>query len=124
MPVAGAGASGSVSDPCAARLHDLAGALLQYLSVHGAMPDDLKQFRASAGADEMPPLVCPVSQEPYVYHKDGIALEGSSGRLVLHDAEPVHDGGRWGLVLTTPGPGGAVTAYVLLFDEKSMPVAK
>jgi len=113
-----------VTDPCAARLHDLAGCLLHYFAVHGAMPDDLKQLQVSAGVQEMPPLVCPVSQAPYVYHKDGIALEGSSGRLVLHDAEPVHDGGRWGLVLTTPGRGGAVTAYVLLFDEESMPVAK
>ena len=114
--------SGSVTDPCADRLHELAGSLLRYYSLHGTLPQDLRDLHRMAGQGILPRPVCPVSGEPYIYRKDGVVLEGQAGQLVLYDAVPAHAGMRWGVVITTAKEGGTMAAHVLLFaDEPIQP---
>ena len=107
--------SGSVTDPCADRLHELAGSLLHYYSRHGALPENLHGLQGMAGRGTLPAPVCPVSGDPYIYRKNGVRLEDHVGKLVLYDAVPAHAGMRLGVVLTTPKESGTMIAHVLLF---------
>ena len=109
--------AGLVEDPCAARLHDLAGGLLAYYAAHGRLPEDLRGLRSAAGADALPPCVCPVSGKPYVYCKDGVKASGHAGLVVLYDATPAHEGAAWGIAMETPAGGGPVTAQVVRLAE-------
>jgi hypothetical protein len=106
-------------DPCAERLHDLCGKLLLYHGIHSKLPGTLEELKA-LGSATLPPLVCPVSGKPYIYHPDGLAIRGWSGRLVLYDAMPSHSGMRWGVLVEDPGSGKTLTARVLLLPEQSV----
>jgi len=108
------------ADPCANRLHDLAGSLLRHLALHGDLPDDLRDINEQPDTGASYPLVCPVSGEPYAYKKGGVKIAGHAGRLVLYDSTPAHAGMRWGIAIKAPDQAGPMTAHVLLFNEKQM----
>jgi len=106
----------AVSDPCADRLHDLCGRLLLYFSAQRELPptlDDLDRLDSQTP----PPRVCPISGKPYLYNKDGLHVPGRAGRLVLYDAEPVHSGMRWGIMVEPGGEDQPLTGRVLLVPE-------
>jgi len=106
-------------DPCAERLHDACGRLLLYCSVNGGLPETLDQLnRVDLGA--LPTLVCPVSEKPYVYRREGLSVPGRAGLLVLYDAEPVHTGMRWGILVEPGAAGGPLTGRVLLLPESAV----
>jgi hypothetical protein len=106
-------------DPCAERLHDACGRLLLYCSIHGGLPETLDQLnRVDLGA--LPTLVCPVSEKPYVYRREGLSVPGRAGLLVLYDAEPVHTGMRWGILVEPGAAGGPLTGRVLLLPESAV----
>jgi len=115
-------------DPCAERLHDTCGRFLLYFSIHGRLPDTLDELkRVDAQALPPPstggrtgPLVCPISGKPYVYSKDGPRLPGRAGLLVLYDAEPVHSGMRWGIMVEAGGAGQPLSGRVVLLPESSV----
>ena len=115
----GARRPSTVSDPCADRLHDLCGQLLLYFSATGEMPatlDDLNRMDSQT----LPPLVCPISGKPYLYNKDGLRVPGRAGLLVLYDAEPVHSGMRWGIMVEAGGAGQPLSGRVVLLPESSV----
>ena len=85
-------------DPCAERLHDIAGTLLLHCAATGELPPDTAAIKR-AGGEACPPLECPVSREPYVYNPAGLSIPDQSGLLVLYDAKPSHNGKRWGLIV-------------------------
>ncbi len=100
-------------DPCAERLHDVCGQLLLYYSLNRRLPETLEAL-ATLDPQNPLPLVCPVSDRPYLYHPDGLRIAGWMGRLVLYDATPSHSGMRWGVFLDDAGDGRNLIARVVL----------
>lgn len=109
-------------DPCAARLHDVAGSLLLHYAAAGDLPPDLAGVK-KAGGEACPPLECPVSKMPYLYNPAGLIITGQPGRLVLYDAEPSHNGMRWGLIVNQAGRGKALEVRVILLPNNALPAS-
>lgn len=114
VPAEKAPKSQQALDPCAERLHELAGKLLLFRFAQGHLPSSLAEL-PKGGATEM---VCPVSAKTYVYRRDGPAAPGWEGRMVAWDATACHRGGRWVVTLAQPA-GGAVTAKVVWVSEEA-----
>jgi hypothetical protein len=109
-------------DPCASRLHDIAGSLLLYYAAHESLPADLSAVK-QAGGEACPPLDCPVSGKPYLYSPMGLEIPGLPGRVVLYDAAACHEGNKWGLVVNQMGPGKPLQAQVLLLPAGAIPAS-
>ena len=107
----------SATDPCATRLHDLCGPLLQYYALNRRLPDRIEELQAIAGPDPAASFDCPVSGRAYVYVPGGFAWGDRPGFVVLHDAEPSHSGFRWAVVVDAPqGSQPLVTRVVAVPD--------
>ncbi len=89
-------------EPCASRLHDIAGTMLLYFAVHKRLPAELNELRALADIDQELEFTCPTTGQPYVYVPSGLRFPGKEERLVLHDAEASHGGARWGILAAPP----------------------
>ena len=103
-------------DPCAERLHEISGVLLLYCSVNGKLPKDLADLKGADSAP-LPPLVCPVSGKPYIYNRDGIAVQGRLGRLVVYDSTPSHSGKRWGILADLGADHKPLSSRIVLVPE-------
>ena len=114
--------SGSLINPCADRLHDIAGHLLLYYSLNKRLPRTLDDLRALGGSVESPSLDCPVSGKPYIYRPEGLKVQ--AGRLVLYDAVPIHSAMRWGIIITEPKGDGPLAARVILLPERMIHAAE
>jgi hypothetical protein len=104
-------------DPCAGRLHDACEPLLLYCAANGRLPETLEELKR-IGSGSLPPLVCPISNKPYIYNREGLRVPGRAGRLVLYDAEPVHSGMRWGILAEATAEGKPLSARVIPVAEK------
>jgi hypothetical protein len=107
-------------DPCASRLHDIAGTLLFYYAAHESLPPDLSGVK-QAGGEACPPLQCPVSGKPYLYSPMGLEIPGLPGLVVLYDAAACHEGNKWGLVVNQMGSGKSLQVQVLLLPASAIP---
>ena len=105
------------TDPCATRLHDLSGALLFYLHVHGELPPDLQTLAAADLGPPLSPLACPVSNQPYVYNPSGIYLAEQRSYVVLFDPAPSHSRMRWAITVEEPADGGLPITKVVALPE-------
>ena len=99
------------------RLHDLSGALLSYYAVHYEFPAELSDLAGQTWGPALPPLVCPVSQLPYIYDPEGFLLPERSARILVHDAAPVHSRLRWAVTVEEPGEDGLPATKVLALPE-------
>jgi len=112
----------TTTDPCANRLHDLAGSLLLYYAVKRKLPEraeELEQIGGPAGAGS---LVCPVSNQPYVYNPKGVLSPDTKSRLILYDAAPSHAGRRWAISIVEPkAASDALVAKVVLVPDAAFP---
>ncbi len=106
-------------DPCAERLHDIAGTLLLYCAATGDLPPDTAAIKHTGG-EACPPLECPISKEPYVYNPAGLTIPGQPGLLVLYDATPSHNGKRWGLIVGQAVRNKPLEVRVILLPEKAV----
>ena len=101
------------SDPCAARLHEISGAMLAYHAVYGRMPRAIEELKTIQGpADATLEFTCPASGEAYVYVPSGLRLPGEARQVVVHDRSPGPAGLRW-VILMQP-PRGRQTAATLV----------
>ena len=107
-------------DPCAEQLHELEGRLLRYYSVRKRLPASLAEIRSAGRTGTEPLFTCPVSGKPYVYRPEGIPLPGDSQRIILYDAEPCHDGGRWAVVIGRDSPSALPKTWVIQVPESTM----
>jgi len=105
------------SDPCAGRLHNLCGPLLEYYALHHQLPARLEDLQSVADEGTKLDFTCPVSGLEYVYVPDGLEAVGHTKRIIAYDAQPVHNGKRWCLFWQPPRPGGALSAEVLLLSQ-------
>jgi hypothetical protein len=107
----------TAADPCGNRAHALAGAMLFYYAVHRKLPPTLDALQAFADTGEPLEFTCPASGKAYVYDPAGLVARGTDGRLVLYDAEPSHDGARWGVVAAPPRGLRPATASAVRLAE-------
>jgi len=113
-PAAPSADPGWLSDPCADRLHDICGRLLLYCAARHELPQTQEDLKRAAGNL---PLSCPTSGKPYVYNPNGPRIPRRSGRLILFDAGPSHDGCRWAIVAEDLRPGKPLVARVVRMPE-------
>src|SRR3954471_6112833 len=87
-------------DPCPERLHDLAGALLNFMVQYGRLPPTLEDLPPVKGAG---PLVftCPLSNQKYLYNPNGIKFPPNRW-AVIYDPAPSHSNYRWAVVFSEP----------------------
>jgi len=110
-------------DLCAERLHDLSGAILFYYAAHHRLPES-PAVLASLGPEDPVPLVCPLSDQPYLYHPTGLRVQGQPGRMVLYDAVACHTGMRWGVFVDGGGTGRRLIARVVLVADAAVIAAE
>jgi len=108
-----------ISDPCAAQLHDICGAILLYYSLNKRLPPKLEDLRAMADVDAPLSFTCPVSHQPYVYVPAGLSAPDRAMRIIVYDPVPSPDGRRWCILLAPSQAGSStVTLDVLAIPER------
>jgi hypothetical protein len=105
------------ADPCGVRVSAIAGKLLMYYAIHRRLPAELQELGELADPDEAMEFTCPTSGLPYVYVPSGMRFAGKDERLVLHDAEPSHDGSRWGVLAAPPKGARPATTWAVRLPE-------
>jgi hypothetical protein len=111
----------AATDPCAMRLHDVSGAILQYFALNHRLPQNLDELRGMADIDVELNFICPVSGKAYVYTPEGIPIPGKDMRAILYDATPAHAGKRWAVVMGDARAGKTATMLVLAVPEQAFP---
>lgn len=111
------------TDPCAMRLHDLSGSLLEFYFHYGELPATLAELSAGMAqldaATQVPPGICPASQIPYMYDPRGILLPERRSRVVLWDPAPTHSGMRWAVTVEEPpNQEGVLVTKVIALPER------
>jgi hypothetical protein len=108
-------------EPCAARLHDVAGVMLFYYALHKRLPAELEDLRTVADTDQALEFTCPASGRPYVYVPAGLRYPGKDERLVLYDADPAHAGSsRWGILAAPPKGERPAAMWAVQLSEAAM----
>src|SRR3989442_11813844 len=77
----------SALDPCPERLHDIAGALLNFLIQYNRLPPTLEDLTPIKGTSLV--LTCPTSNQRYIYNPTGIKFQANQW-AVVYDAAPSH----------------------------------
>lgn len=106
----------SITDPCAARLHDLEGALLLYYAIHKTLPEKLADLAPLADLDAPLSFDCPVSGLPYGYNREGLHSPGRAKSIIVYDPTPTK-GRRWCIFMAPAAPGASRSLQVLSVTE-------
>jgi hypothetical protein len=93
-------------DACENRLQNIEAALLLYYSVNRDLPQKLEDL-VYLSSDDLP-LTCPVSNQPYLYFKDGLPIPGSTRKIIVCDPTPAHEGKRWCIAMAPIVQGAAL----------------
>jgi hypothetical protein len=101
-------------DPCPERLHDIAGALLNFLIQYNRLPPSLEDLTPIKGTS--PSLNCPISNQRYIYNPTGIKFQANQWAIV-YDAAPSHSNMRWAIVFSERGEGKAPVPSVVAISE-------
>ena len=107
----------SAVDPCAIRLQDITGAMLQFYVVNRHLPEKLEGVRTFSDFGAELQFTCPVSRQPYIYIPNGLQSAGRNKRIMLHDATAAHDGNRWCVLMAPIQSGKAPYLEVVLMPE-------
>jgi hypothetical protein len=107
----------TLTDPCAENLQNICEAMLLYYTTNKLLPAALPELQPYADAGTQLAFSCPVSGDPYDYVPAGLIGPGIHDRLVLYDAEPVHNGHRWAIVMSHGAPAQPVTLFVIPLSD-------
>ncbi|HEX2971936.1 MAG TPA: hypothetical protein VHP11_06365 [Tepidisphaeraceae bacterium] len=105
------------TDPCAERLHELSGAFLLYYATYHRLPDTLEQLRKVDPALVSMPFSCPVSEQPYIYNRQGLVVKEWPGRVIVYDPTPSDTNLRWAISIIEPEAPGPLITKVLAISE-------
>ncbi|MGE5609947.1 MAG: hypothetical protein ACM359_11885 [Bacillota bacterium] len=105
------------TDPCAERLHEISGAFLLYYFKNHTLPKTLEDLRKVEPDLVSLPFICPLSEKPYVYNRDGLTIKDVSGRVIVYDPTPSHSGMRWAISIIEPTGTGPLITKVLAISE-------
>lgn len=100
------------SDPCAARLQDIGGALLEYYFLHGRLPMTLEELSALPDLERPLTFSCPGSDKAFVYVPAGLVSAGDPRPIVVYDPTVDRAGLRWVIRLRRPTHREAAAAFV------------
>lgn len=100
------------SDPCAARLHAISGAMLEYYALHGRLPIRIEDLNALSDLEEPLSFSCPASGKPFVYVPSGLTSLEDPKPIVLFDPAVDRAGLRWVIRLRRPTPQEAGATFV------------
>lgn len=89
--------------------------------MRGRFPEKLEDLRRISGGPLE--LECPVSGKPYVYERQGIALKGRPGFVIVRDSVPAHSGLLWAISVL-PAGGAELDARVIALPESAFEEAK
>jgi hypothetical protein len=91
------------ADPNPTRLHEIAGALLEYYALQTRLPARLEDLQPLADVGAPLNFVSPVSNRPFAYVPTGLRSPADPDRvLIVHDAVPDAAGGRWAILMQRP----------------------
>ncbi|HEV8378052.1 MAG TPA: hypothetical protein VGP99_04325 [Tepidisphaeraceae bacterium] len=109
-------------DPCPERLHDIAGALLNFLVQYNRLPPTLEDLPPIKGGTPLV-LSCPLSNQKYMYNPDGIKFPPNRWAIV-YDPAPSHSNYRWAIVFSESSKQGqAPIPSVLAIPESEFKAA-
>lgn len=107
-----------LTDPCAARLHDIAGALLLYYRVKQQMPAKLEDVRSLGSIAQDLEFSCARNGAPFVYVPNGMAAVGKEQRIIAFDPTPIgRPRFRWCLIASVTNSGALVTDVVPMAEK-------
>lgn len=107
----------SNTDACAAQMHDLCGAFLNYLRTHPTLPASLDELDRSFLPQGEQTFFCPLAKQAYIYRPNGILLPEKNARIILYDAAPAHRGFRMAIRAEEPEDGRAPIMKVVALPE-------
>lgn len=105
------------SDPCAARLHAISGAMLEYYALHNRLPATLQDLQSLADLDQPLQFTCTESGQPYVYVPTGLQSPDETRRIILHDPAPDRSGLRWVILMQKPRGRQPAAMFVVSLTE-------
>lgn len=112
------------SDATVQHLHDVAGRLLLFISMHDGFPKELAQVDGDLGtkgiAGFQPANIDPASGKPFVYAPLAQQSPDLPGRLIIYQSAATRSDGRWGLLVGDNGPRGRMIVYVQRVSEKTI----
>ncbi len=101
-------------DPCPERLHNLAGALLDFLVKYDRLPPTLEDL-SPLGQTPLE-TTCPMTKQKYIYNPSGIKLPPARWAIV-YDAAPSHSGMRWVIAFSQGKEGQPPVPAVISIRE-------
>ena len=101
------------SDPCAERLHEISGALLEYYAIKRRMPNALEELQAMADIDRPLNFTCPKTGKPYGYAPDGLSSTQDDREAVVYDAAAHAGGERWVILMRRPSGRQTAALWVV-----------
>jgi len=90
------------ADPCAARLQEISGALLEYYAIHSALPKSLDELQSLPDLDRPLTFACPGSSKPFVYVPGGLTSPADQRVILLYDPRSDTAGMRWVILMRRP----------------------
>ena len=108
------------TDPCPERLHNLAGAILNFMLQYDRLPPTLEDLTPIKGTPLE--LTCPASGQKYVYLPNGVKIPPNRWAIV-YDATPAHNGKRWMIVFSPVKEGQAPVPAVISISEQEFKAA-
>jgi hypothetical protein len=106
------------SDPCAARLHEISGAMLEYFAFHNALPKRLEDLQTLGDLDRPLSFVCPVTGRPYTYIANGLRSKDDTRQIIVFDTVPDALGQRWAIMMQPAQGRSAAAMWVLILTEQ------
>lgn len=100
------------SDPCALRLQQIGGALLEYYAIHGRLPTRLEDLSTLTDLEQPLSFSCPGTGKPLVYVPSGLVRLADPQPIVLFDPTVDRARLRWVIRLRRPTPREAGTTFV------------
>ncbi len=117
--VTGSSSVVDMKDPCAARLHDVEGLLLQYYMINKRLPGTLDELKPLATIGQPTDFTCPNSKKPFVYLPQSPQML-SVDRVVVYAPEASADGKFRAIVMGIPRGNQAVAAAVVILTEPEL----
>lgn len=105
------------SDPCAARLHAISGAMLEYYALNNRLPRTLTDLQSLADLDDPLTLTCPETGKPYQYVPAGLQSPEDARQIIVVDSAPNNSGLRWAILMQRARGRQPAAMWVMLLTD-------
>lgn len=105
------------SDPCAARLHAISGAMLEYFALNSRLPGTLDELRSLGDLDQPLSFECPETGKSYEYVPGGLQSPDDARQIILVDSTPHSRGVRWAILMQQARGRQPAAMWVVMLSE-------